>query len=1195
MSAILLIFRSLAHHWRIHVAVALGVAAATAVLTGALLVGDSVRGSLRALLLDRLGTIDEVVLADRFFRAELAHELRENTGFQKHYRDAVGAILLQGTVERNFSPRNEDGTRQTVRATGVTVIGCDERFWELGGGRPQALPGRNQIVLNQPLADELGANVGDQLVLRLPKTNQVPDETPFGRKSGTLRNLARLQIVDIIPARGLGRFGLRPTQQLPRNAYLESTVLQDALDQTDRVNMILVSGPIPHIPPGTDASAALAKALHPTLDDYGFSLRRVRRTFRDPDSGKTDVVYDYYNFTTNRMLLSEFADAAAENAWAYDHAQPALTYLANSIAKGGDSDHPIEIPYSTVTAIDSVAGTGPLVTDTGEPLDPLREDEIVLNGWAAQRLDAVPGDEIQVTFFEPESTHGTVRERTESFTLKAIIPITEPSGPYTRDEPAVFDRRPTRANDPDLTPVVEGLTDRESLDDWDAPFPFDYHRVRSEDETYWDNHRTTPKAFVSLATGRRLWSSERFGQTTSYRIPAREDLAVKTLAGKLLDQFDRDGLRPGFQLVPIKRHGLEASAGTTPFSVLFLGFSFFLIAAALMLVGLLFRLGLEQRAPEIGVLFAVGMRHRLVVRILTAESLVVALLGGVSGTLIGVAYAWLMLGGLRTWWLDAVVTPFLTLHCTTGSLMIGCASGVFVCALTILWSIWAIRSIPVRSLLTGRTGESMVTAGRGPQYAIYLAWLMFAVAIALMTLATQLGGEAQAGTFFGCGASVLAGILLLVWAAMWSAGFSGLRGLLLWSGDSAKGTDRLVVANRLTLSRLAARNAGRNPGRSTLIIGLVASASFLIVAISAFRLDPAREGAGGFDLVAESDRPIHYDLNTESGRKSLNFLGEEAAEMDEATILSFRVQPGDDASCLNLYQPRQPRLLGVPRELVQYYQDPPNPGFTWADSAAGNAAQHSNPWLLLDKAQTDGTIPVVLDKNTAMFSLHLYGGVGQEFKLEDERGNLVGLRIVGLLSNSIFQGHLLVGEADFVKLFPSAGGYRMFLIRSATQGASHRVQSILESRLGDMGFDATSTQARLENLLAVQNTYLSTFQSLGALGLLLGTFGLAAVQLRNVLERRGELALLRAAGYRRARLVRLVILENAVLLIGGLATGVLAAAVAVFPHWLAGGASIPVDWLAATLGIVLVVGLSAGYVAVRVALNARLIPALRGD
>jgi ABC-type antimicrobial peptide transport system permease subunit len=157
------------------------------------------------------------------------------------------------------------------------------------------------------------------------------------------------------------------------------------------------------------------------------------------------------------------------------------------------------------------------------------------------------------------------------------------------------------------------------------------------------------------------------------------------------------------------------------------------------------------------------------------------------------------------------------------------------------------------------------------------------------------------------------------------------------------------------------------------------------------------------------------------------------------------------------------------------------------------------------------------------------------------------------------------------------------------------VQQALEASLGDYGFDAQSSGQRLAAFFAVQNTYLSTFQSLGGLGLLLGTFGLATVQLRSVLERRGELALMRATGFRRAVLARLVMLENSLLLVGGLAVGILAALVAVLPHWLGGGATVPWLSLALTLATVLVVGLLAGLIAVRATLRCELLPALRQE
>jgi ABC-type antimicrobial peptide transport system permease subunit len=204
------------------------------------------------------------------------------------------------------------------------------------------------------------------------------------------------------------------------------------------------------------------------------------------------------------------------------------------------------------------------------------------------------------------------------------------------------------------------------------------------------------------------------------------------------------------------------------------------------------------------------------------------------------------------------------------------------------------------------------------------------------------------------------------------------------------------------------------------------------------------------------------------------------------------------------------------------------------------------------------------------------------------------LEVVGLLKNSMLQGDLLISEKAFLKHFPQTSGYRFFLVETEPTEVETALK-VLEEGLGDYGFDAVRSEERLNELMAVQNTYLSTFQSLGGLGLLLGMFGLAVVQLRNVLERRGELALLRAAGFRRSLLARLVLLENWMLVAGGLGVGVVAALVAVLPHLFGGGAGVPWGWLALTLAVVLAGGMLAGLAAVRAAMAAAIVPALRGE
>ena len=256
------------------------------------------------------------------------------------------------------------------------------------------------------------------------------------------------------------------------------------------------------------------------------------------------------------------------------------------------------------------------------------------------------------------------------------------------------------------------------------------------------------------------------------------------------------------------------------------------------------------------------------------------------------------------------------------------------------------------------------------------------------------------------------------------------------------------------------------------------------------------------------------------------------------------------------------------------------------------------PWAALDAdlgrdASGAAIVPAVLDMSTAVYSLHLRG-VGSQFTIRDAAGRPVTVQVVGLLENSVLQGNLLVSEGNFLKLFPDTGGYRFFLLeqvkgdapRSAAGDGTRSVPATLESALAEEGFDVVDAREQLAQFLAVQNTYLSTFQSLGALGLLLGTIGLAVVQLRSVLERRGELALMRAGGFGRGRLTWMVVWENAVLLVGGLAVGCIAAAVALIPQWAPHGASVPWATLAVLLGTIAIVGVVAGWLATRRALVA---------
>lgn len=1125
MSPLSYIIASLRQYRRVHLAVAAGVAVATAVITGALLVGDSVRGSLRDLVLERLANIDAVLVAEQPFRADLANDLANS--IKDQHAQVTPLLLIPGSI----STTQDGGTQQ---ATQLSIMGVSEDFWKLGEAGSAINLGGDEAVITQAIADELRAKVGDEVLLRVAVPSNIPADSTLGEKADAT-TVRRLTVKAILNT-GIARFSLQPSQLEPRNVFVPLGTLQRMLDIRGKANVIAVGGEDQRL-----VESRLPKILKPQLADFGLLVEEV--SIGEPPATR------YVLLSAERLVLAPYVVEVFEKLFVNSQPQEVVTYLANTINLGDK-----KISYSTVTGIDSTSELGPLRDEAGEPVV-LADNEIALNDWAAERLAAKVGDSITLKYYEPETTHGELVERTtEPLTVKLIVPLKSPEG------------QPTAVADEHFTPELPGVTDERSISDWELPFKL-VEKISQADEDYWDEYRTTPKAFVSLALAKKLWST-RWGTTSALRLPVTTEITAETVAKKLEDNIDPESL--GMRWIPVKEQGLAAARGTTPFEGLFLGFSFFLMASAVMLIALLFRLGAESRAREVGILTAIGWSSKKLHRVWLAESAVVAILGAIVGAVAGIAYAAVMIFGLNTWWVAATVTPFLKLHVNPVNLAIGFAVGVLVSLVTIAWSLRKLTRLEPRQLLAGDTTDprDIAPLSQKPKRGWVPAVLILAaIGLGIGALFAGLRDEAQAGAFFGSGALVLTALL------MW------LRGKLRQPSFTAPSS--------LSLFGLSMRNARRNPSRTILSVALAAVASFLIVALSAFRLAPTVGGTGGFDLIATSDLPVYFDLNTPEGRSELGFSAQDEKKLAGTEVASFRVRGGEDASCLNLYQTTQPRVVGVPQDFYKLGNE-----FAWASTPD---LSDKSPWQLFDRQLENNIVPVVLDKSTAAYSLHL-SGVGARFTIRDALDKPVTLEVVGLLAGSVLQGNVLMSEANFLKLFSDSAGRKLFLIRHGSAKLNDKeLTSLFESRLVDQGFDAVSAAARLAEFMAVQNTYLSTFQSLGALGLLLGTVGLAIAQLRSVIERRGELALLRSTGFAPQRLSGMVLGENLSLLAAGLGCGCLAAIVATLPHWIGQQAGIPWATLALLLAVVALAGIAAGWLAVRAAIRAPLTAALRGE
>ncbi len=1081
--------QGLRFYWRTHGAVVLAVAVATAVLTGALAVGDSMRYTLKLAQEARLGhSAYALVGGDRFFRAAWAEDLADRLD-----TEVAPVLVVPGML-----------AAQGQRLNQVQVYGADERFYQVW--QPDANRPSDGILLNGPVAQRLGVAVGDTVVLRWEKPSLMPRGavlTPTRERT----TAARLTVRGILTSTNGGAFGLQASQVIPLNVFVPLSWLQQQLGRENQANLMLM-GPTATSSP----DAVLQQTWQPA--DAGLTVKKL-------SAGD-------WQLESQRVFIDDALVRAAQTS--EPEAQSILTYFVNTLRH---DDH--TTPYSMVAALQP--GSMLLPTD-------LADDEIVVNQWLADDLQATPGDTLTLSYWIM-GTDRKLQEASRTFRVHSVVPMVG------------------AAIDPNLMPNFTGLSGSEHCRDWEPGIPLDLSKIRDKDEAYWDTYRGTPKAFVSLAAGQAMWANP-YGRVTALRYPASAD--SQTVLTRLMHQMSPASL--GLFCRPVQALGNAARAGGTDFGGLFLGLSMFLIGAALILIGLLFVFGIENRHEQIGILAALGWTRRRIKSVFLLEGLMVALLGATVGTWAGLIYTRVMVWGLQHLWQGATHSTTVMYHAGVSSIVTGWFSGglTSVIAMAVVLRKQVKRS--ARALLTG-TVDPVVVKRRHKVWQPLLIALSLVGAVALMATAQGKGSEAISGAFFG------AGTLLLT-------------AMLLGAGAWLKAGARKPAEPVHSLVTLGWRNARRRPGRSVAVIGLLAFGLFVVVAVGANRQNPmahARErssGTGGFALYGESTLGILEDLNSQTDQQK---LGLDTAILTGVHFVQMRVHAGDDASCLNLNRAQQPRLLGVDPTKLNDLQ-----AFAFNQSQDNETGLQG--WNLLHLDLGPHTVPVIGDYPTVVWALGKH--LGDTLTITDQKGDALTLQIVGLLADSILQGSLLMSDDAFARAFPADVGTKAFLIDCSQEKTSSVVQT-LSDRLVDDGLLLTPAVERLAAFHAVENTYLSIFTALGGLGLVLGTLGLGLVVLRNVLERRPELALLRAVGFETDRLVRLTAAEHVALLVIGLLGGVVCALVAVVPALQSAANQIPIPGLVLTVSAIGLCGVACVWWAARLALHGTILDALRNE
>lgn len=1031
------------------------------VITGSILIGDSMKHTLERLLLNRIGKIQWVFGGNgKFFGKSVSNILSERL-----HGGVAGIILLNGSA----SNPGKDLYSNTQ------VVGVGEEFFVFANQKISIL--KDHVLLNESLAEKIGVKEGEELIVRVEKYSVLPVDSPFS--SGSSNFEARRYVIQkIIDAESMGEFSLKNNQLSSPSLFMNISDLSDHSQTGSRINALLIDG---------DRKVSEQEIL-----------QTIRECWLPEDSGfvLNDPARDGFYEIKHRQVFLErsWTDVVLKK---FPDATLIFSYFVNSIHKRGKKE---STPYSIVSSsssLEELEGQGMIVTD-----------------WLAEDLDLRTGDLLDVEYFQISGSR-SLKEGMQTFTVKKVMSIED--------------------SDRTLMPEFPGIHESENCVDWEPGIPLELGKIRPRDEEYWRRYKGAPKAFVSLQTARKIWGNIS-GDLTAIRIygkHAETGAALETL-------FSPEN--NGFLMKDARETGRLSIRQSVDFAQLFAGLGFFIVFSGGLLIYFLFSWNVESRAGEIGLLKAIGFPGRRIFAIFFAEGLFLSIAGSLLGVGAGLIYTRSIVFLLSSLWLGASGISRILFYFKWSSLLAGFSINVLISQ--------AVISVGIRNLLNRNIRENQAgkskTTHRGSMKALMIL-SAFLTAFCLLTLIYQIYQKEYSFMMF-----------MLAGAALLFAGISVSWVILVRASE-----DRTLEFPGLVSHSL--KNSARLRDRTIASIAMIAFGIFLVIAVSAnrkagFDVKDRKSPTGGFNFYVETSIPLKSRLDMAGRLAGGDFP-------QETEILSMRARSGDDASCLNIGRASSPGIIGIP---VERMMERGSFDFSGVISLPASSAGPSvRSWDILEQDFPDGMIPVVADSTVIQWGLGKKNGDVLETVSDD--GKTLRMKIAGAITDSVFQGNLLISEKNFLKYFSQHGGFSVFLV-DCPENSEGVLRNSLSKALRDHGAKIETTGHRLAGFKKVENTYLDIFLTLGGLGLMIGSAGLGVLLLRNLLARRNELALLEALGFPRGYILAMLFLEYFYILAAGISIGTLSGFLSALPAILSTGNRPPVGVICTLVVFIAVTG-----------------------
>ena len=367
----ILLKRNLYYYRKLNIASILAVSVCIAIITGALLIGSTVKYNLQKTAENRLGFVDYAVITPA---ATLSSSIADSAkaAFNAKDNSAIQAIAV------NFRPGSVINPADMSRINNIQLLGIDSALSEATGSDIYKDLPRNSAVINQAVADRLGVKTGDDIIVRFSAENIVSELALYS--GDDFSKSWRLTISAIASSDDFGSFSLKAQQASVYNIFVSARQLAERLDSEDKRNMLLVGG-IDDVP-NEKAVDVLGSSF--SINDLGYTVKL--------SPGLSSIQ------SSNIFIPDNIVDSLLNNI---DSLKSFTGYLVNNL-----------------TAQNNKSGSYLFCGTEAE----LQKDQAILSKWMADRIGVYAGDKVTISYFVPADNNQLI-EKTYDIQISAIKEI----------------------------------------------------------------------------------------------------------------------------------------------------------------------------------------------------------------------------------------------------------------------------------------------------------------------------------------------------------------------------------------------------------------------------------------------------------------------------------------------------------------------------------------------------------------------------------------------------------------------------------------------------------------------------------------------------------------------------------------------------------------------------------------------------